>query len=193
MLRLLNRRDGWPYPAPGGRVRLRPLEEEDVQQIRAWLTDRELIRLAFGTRAEDEALDRLARDYCREIATGRGNALAVESTSGQLIGFVRFNLRNTRTGRNARVGILIGDRGYWNCGLGTEAMEGLIAILFTRRKASVIELDTADFNLRAQRCFEKCGFERRAKQSLVSLENGQPSRKIWMELSRAAWEQRLRK
>lgn len=187
MLRLLRRREQWPYPAPGGRLVLRPLQRADVAQIRVWFQDSELTRLAFGTRADDQVLERLTREYCREIETGQRNALAVWTQQGELIGFVRYSLRRDRSGRVARVGILIGCRRYWNQGLGTEAMMGMLGYLFKRRDVMLVELDTADFNHRAQRCFEKCGFRKRCRQELLGLTDGQPSAKIWMEISRADW------
>lgn len=188
MLRLLRKREEWPFPAPGGRLVLRPLQRPDVERIRVWFGDPELTRLAFGTRADEEALERLAGEYCREIETGHRNALAIWTRGGDFIGFVRFSLRRERHGRVARVGILLGNRERWNRGYGTEAMLGLLAYLFDRRDVATVELDTADFNHRAQRCFEKCGFRRRRTQDLISQEDGTPCTKVWMDLSRLDWE-----
>lgn len=188
MLRLLKKKEQWPFPTPGRRLLLRPLQRADVDKIRLWFKDEELIRLAFGTTAQRDTLDQLARDYCQEIESGRRNALALWTPQGSLIGFVRFSLRRSERQRIARVGILIGDRKYWSRGLGTEAMMGLLDYLFSRRQVDRTELDTADFNLRAQRCFEKCGFARRREQTLVRLEDGGSSTKIWMELTRAGWQ-----
>ncbi|MGE0493629.1 MAG: GNAT family N-acetyltransferase [Vulcanimicrobiota bacterium] len=188
MLRLLTRREKWPFESPNGRLLLRPLQRADIDHIRRWFHDKDLIRLAFGTSADGPTLDRLAREYCEEIQSGRRNALAIWTPDGRFIGFVRFNLRRRGRERIARVGIMIGQRMYWNGGFGTEAMMALNAYLFTRRQTNLIELDTADFNTRAQRCFEKCGFRRKREQNLVSLVDGSSSTKIWMELDHARWQ-----
>ncbi len=188
MLRLLTKRERWPFQSPAGRLLLRPLQPPDVDEIKTWFRDSELVRLAFGTAADDPTLQKLAREYCQEIESGHRNALALWTPSGRLIGFVRFSLRRKGRQKVARVGILIGQRGHWGRGLGSEAMEALNAYLFTRRQVDLIELDTADFNTRAQRCFEKCGFYKKREQNLVSLVDGSSTKKIWMELDRRGWE-----
>lgn len=191
MLSLLKRREQqWPLPTPGHRLLLRPLQPTDVDSIREWLKNKEITRLAFGSTADPSVLDRLARDYCKEIESGRRNALALWTPDGRFIGFVRFSLRRSGLRRLARVGIMIGDPRYLGQGYGTEAMEGFLTYLFQRRKVDRVELDTADFNVRAQRCFEKCGFEKKREQTLIQLEDGRPSTKVWMELSRDTWRRR---
>lgn len=185
MLRLI-RRDPLALPSPGGRVILRPLLPAHIALIRQWLNDPEVTRLAFGTQATGEVLDKLVREYCREIKLGRKNSLAIDVSAGGVIGFVRFSLRNAARGRTARVGILIGNRRYWNLGLGTEAMTALLHYLFDSGM-DVIELDTADFNERAQRCFEKSGFVRCGEQGQLDPEGGPGCRKIWMEITRQRW------
>lgn len=190
MLRLLGRRERWPYEAPGGRVVLRPLNGADVRQVREWLRDLDLVRHAFGLVAEEATLERVAEDYCREIRFGRRNVLAVDSVAGEFIGFVRFSLRSATRGLTARVGILLGPRRLWGKGVGSEAMQGLLEYLFDVRRVAAVELDTADFNHRAQRCFEKVGFVRRGELAVMphlTCEDA-GSNKIWMELTRERWD-----
>lgn len=188
MLRLLGKRERWPYEAPGGRVVLRPLVGADVRQVREWFRDLELVRHAFGLRADEAALERVAEDYCREIRFGRRNVLAIDTSAGDFLGFVRFSLRSGSAGMVARVGILLGPSRSRGRGLGTEAMRLFMDYLFDVRRVDAVELDTADFNLPAQRCFEKVGFRRRGE--LTMLPTHPPSmsaNKIWMELLRSDW------
>lgn len=185
MLRLI-RRDPLALPSPEGRITLRPLQQAHIVLIRQWLNDPEVTRLAFGTHATGEVLDKLVREYCREIKLGRKNSLAIETAPDCIVGFVRYSLRNAARGRTARVGILIGNRHSWNQGLGTEAMTALLHHLFDAGM-DVIELDTADFNERAQRCFEKSGFLRCGEQGQLDPNGGPSCRKIWMEITRARW------
>ena len=190
MLGFLGRRERWPYREPNGRVVLRPLQARDVPQIRAWLQDLELVRHAFGLNLEPAGLERIAEEYCREIAAGRRNVLALEAEDGRLMGFLRFSLRPGPQGLVARVGILLGlaqDRGR---GLGTEAMRLLLSYLFEVRRVASVELDTADFNRAAQRCFEKVGFQRRVGLTLLGStpSQGAAANKIWMEFPRERWE-----
>ena len=192
MLGFLGRRERWPYREPNGRVALKPLQARDVPQIRAWLQDLELVRYSFGLNLEPARLEQIAEEYCREIAAGRRNILALDTDDGRLIGFLRFSLRPGPQGLVARVGILLGlarDRGR---GLGTEAMRLLLSYLFEVRRVASVELDTADFNRAAQRCFEKVGFQRRVGLTLLGSapSQGAAANKIWMEFSRESWEGR---
>lgn len=76
---------------------------------------------------------------------------------------------------------------YWEHGYGTEAMHLLLAYLFDQHKVDRVELDTAEFNLRAQRSFEKCGFKRMGSFTEVNFQDGRTSHKIWMSIDRAGY------
>ena len=60
--------------------------------------------------------------------------------------------------RSVEIGIIIGEREYWNKGYGTEAVELLIRHIFQEIKLDKIYLHTLEWNARAHRAFEKCGF-----------------------------------
>ncbi len=59
----------------------------------------------------------------------------------------------------AEMGITIGAREYWNQGYGTDAVQALAGFIFTELGLARIYLRTLRSNLRAIRCFEKCGFQ----------------------------------
>lgn len=60
--------------------------------------------------------------------------------------------------RQAKVGIIIGDRQYWGMGYGTDAVMTLVSHVFKELGLERVYLDTLDWNSRAQHCFRKCGF-----------------------------------
>lgn len=60
--------------------------------------------------------------------------------------------------KQAKVGIVIGDRQYWDMGYGSDAVMTLISHVFAELALDRVYLDTLDWNVRAQRCFQKCGF-----------------------------------
>jgi RimJ/RimL family protein N-acetyltransferase len=60
--------------------------------------------------------------------------------------------------RKAEIGIMIGDREYWNKGYGAEVINALLERLFETTNLDRIYLNTLAWNLRAQKCFKKCGF-----------------------------------
>jgi RimJ/RimL family protein N-acetyltransferase len=69
----------------------------------------------------------------------------------------------------AQTGIVIGDRRYWDHGYGTDAFKTLIDYTFTQLGIRRLNLKTLERNVRAQKCFARCGFT----PSGSLLENGE--------------------
>lgn len=178
------------FIAAGKRVAIRHLGRHDLKRIRAWFTNPELISFAFGVEGDPAMLQKIADDYYREIYWWQKNAMAIDTVDGEYIGFMKYTLREDYE-PHAKVGILIGEPAYWQRGYGTEAMRMLLAYLFDHFSLGRIELDTADFNGRAQRSFEKCGFRRLGSFTEVNFQDGRGAQKIWMSIERREFE-RLR-
>ena len=60
--------------------------------------------------------------------------------------------------KQTELGIMIGDRDYWSQGYGTDAVIALLEHLFNKEGMKRVYLHTLDWNKRAYKCFEKCGF-----------------------------------
>ncbi len=85
--------------------------------------------------------------------------LSVLDVDGRHIGNVMYyNVDYQR--REAEMGITIGIKDYWGRGFGTDLMRTFISYLFQSTVLDRIYLKTLDWNVRAQRCFEKAGFRR---------------------------------
>ncbi|SKC69450.1 GNAT family N-acetyltransferase [Maledivibacter halophilus] len=61
--------------------------------------------------------------------------------------------------RTAELGIFIGNKEYWNRGLGQEAIELILNFGFNIINLNNIMLRVRGFNKRAIKCYEKCGFK----------------------------------
>jgi RimJ/RimL family protein N-acetyltransferase len=59
--------------------------------------------------------------------------------------------------QETEIGIMIGDRDYWNRGYGADIMSTLIDYCFQILKFKRVYLKTLQDNFRAQKCFENCG------------------------------------
>ena len=108
--------------------------------------------------------------------------LAVDTREGQHIGnCVWYNI--DRVGREAEVGIMIGERDYWNKGYGTDTMLALVDYIFRHTNFKRVYLKTLEKNLRAHKSFQKVGF----------IPNGHLQRDGYefqlMELSRTLWQE----
>ena len=64
---------------------------------------------------------------------------------------------NTSYGE-AEVGIMIGNRDYWDKGYGYDTMVALVDHILRNTSLRRLYLHTLEWNSRARRCFEKCGF-----------------------------------
>lgn len=59
---------------------------------------------------------------------------------------------------STEIGILIGEKACWDKGFGSDAIETFVQHIFEASAIEVILLRTLDWNIRAHKCFEKCGF-----------------------------------
>ncbi len=146
--------------ARGSLVVLRAKTIADGQRDYAWRCDPELAafdaaRPFAGTYSEYLAIfgDELA------YPSPYRRTLAIEDMAGQHIGNVMYyNVDYQR--RDAEIGVTIGIRDYWSRGYGTELLRVFLRYLFEHTVLERIYLKTLDWNVRAQRCFEKVGFRR---------------------------------
>jgi RimJ/RimL family protein N-acetyltransferase len=82
---------------------------------------------------------------------------AIETLDSKHIGnCVYYNINGAKS--EAELGIMIGDRNYWDKGYGTDAVTTLVNHIFRQTSLNRIYLKTLDSNRRAQKCFQKCGF-----------------------------------
>ena len=54
---------------------------------------------------------------------------------------------------------LAGEKAYWERGYGSDAVKTFVNHVFETSEISKIVLRTLQWNIRAQKCFEKCGFQ----------------------------------
>ena len=168
----------------GKRVRLRPKRLEDALQDYTWNRDRELARLD-GSLPPSITFNDYLEAYALEMKNPlpRRERFAIETAEGLHIGNCMYYDMDGERGE-VEVGILIGDKRYWNQGYGTEALELLLDFLFASTSVNNVRLHTLGWNHRAQRAFEKCGFIPASRASRQS----QPF--LLMALSREDWEKK---
>lgn len=142
----------------GSKVVLRGKRLEDARNDYSWKTDAELAQLD-ATLPLDIPFSYYLINYAEELRYGnmRGRHYAIETLDGKHIGNCSYyNLDQDE--REAELGILIGERAYWNKGYGTEAVTILVTHIFEETNIKRIYLHTLQGNIRAQKCFQKCGF-----------------------------------
>jgi RimJ/RimL family protein N-acetyltransferase len=159
----------------GGRVVLREKRIEDAWNEYQWRIDPELSRL--------DATLPLSISYQEFLRTFKGQfdyptpwarRLSIETQDGLYIGNCMYYDIDT-VNKEAEIGIMIGNRGYWSKSYGFDVLVTLMDYIFSNSSLRRLYLHTLQSNVRAQRCFEKCGFApkkpvRRSGQDFVLME-----------------------
>jgi RimJ/RimL family protein N-acetyltransferase len=168
----------------GDKVKLRGKRLADAADDYAWLTDAELAALdaaPLSTTTFPQYLASYTSDL-RYPPTIR-HQFAIETREGRHIGNCTYYGIDSDKGE-AELGIMIGDRDYWDKGYGSNAVANLLEYVFGKTKLNRLYLKTLVDNKRAQKCFAKCGFTPygHLKKDGYSF--------ILMELNRQEWEKR---
>lgn len=169
----------------GKMVRLREKRLSDARDDYTWHADPELARLDGG-RPTALTYERYLTNYTREMRysrTARRQVFAIETLDSVHIGNCAYYNIDEFSGE-AELGIMIGNRDYWDKGYGTDAITTLVSHVFQETNLKRIYLKTLGSNLRAQASFKKCGF----KSYLSLLSNKENF--MFMELYRKSWEKR---
>ena len=166
----------------GSKVRLREKKLGDVRNDYKWQSDTELAELdAAPTLIMPFSVYLL--DYAAEIHRPMNNRypLAVETLDGTHIGNCTcYDIDGKKS--EAQLCIMIGDRAYWDKGYGTDAVNAMVDHIFTATHINRLYLKTLPWNVRAQKCFQKCGFTPCGKMN----RNGHEF--VLMELNKHQWE-----
>jgi ribosomal-protein-alanine N-acetyltransferase len=170
----------------GDKVKLREKRLADAADDYAWLTDAELAALdaaPLSTTTFPQYLASYTSDL-RYPPTIR-HQFAIETREGKHIGNCTYYGIDSDKGE-AELGIMIGDRTYWDKGYGADAVATLLEYVFEKTKLNRLYLKTLVDNKRAQKCFAKCGFTPygHLKKDGYSF--------ILMELNREEWEKQQR-
>ena len=146
-----------PPTLVGNKVKLRPKRLQDAASDYSWRTDTELCRLDAAAPVLGSFGEYL-RSYAEELRyPGPSARFAIETMDGRYIGNCSyFNV--DKTNRQAEIGIMVGDRAYWDQGYGADAVLTLVNHIHSQTGLERVYLRTLSWNLRAQKCFRKCGF-----------------------------------
>ena len=147
--------------ASGTLVHLRAKQIEDAENDYAWRCDPELAAYdaARPLRASYKTFASTMREELNYPTTHRRTFAIEDIESERHIGNVMYYGYDPRAGE-AELGITIGKRDFWSSGYGTDAVRTLVQYLFDEIGLSRVYLHTLSWNYRAQRCFERAGFQR---------------------------------
>ena len=164
--------------------------DDELARIYRWSQDEEVLRWSGGSSMPltfEEFKERFKREQLKPDP-GR-EVFAIFTAEGELIGRVGCFAIDREEGQ-AELGIVIGEKDYWGKGYGSDAIITLLQHIFETEGLRRVYLFTFTQNVRAQRCFAKCGFKRMGIVRRFSVELGEHEG-IEMEIRREEFE-RLR-
>ncbi len=140
----------------GDKCYLSPISLDDAERFTEWVNDMEMgLFMLFSTDVFD--LDK-ERELLMQIRRNNVSFAIVEKATDEAIGICGL-VNVEMVHRHANFGIFIGDKAWWNKGIGTEATQLILDHAFNNLNLNNVSLEVYAFNQRAISCYEKVGFK----------------------------------
>ena len=170
----------------GKLVRLRAYEKSDADALFRWFSDEDVTRWLgppnFPSRAHQERFIELA-----SASGGDAKYFAIETLDGKLIGDCGLRFIKWKS-RKAEFFITIGEKEFWDKGVGSDALRIVIRLAFDKMNLNRLWLSVLVDNPRAVRCYEKCGFVREGLLRQESYVDGKYRDVLMMALLREDYD-----
>jgi diamine N-acetyltransferase len=174
----------------GERIRFRHIERSDLPTFVRWFNDPEVrenlsVYLPMSLVSEERWFENRSQSHPDEQIFG---IEVQEGDDWTLIGNCSFFGFDRRV-RAAEIGIVIGEKPYWNQGYGTETMRLLLKHGFETLNLNRIQLLVYETNPRAIRTYEKAGFVHEGRMRQAQYKNGAYLDVLMMSVLRSEWEE----
>ena len=142
----------------GELIYLRPAEREDLPRFVRWFADAEttrhlMARAPFSLPMEEQWFEQMVAEQGKTTY----HFVICRLANDEPIGTAGLHDLDFVNGK-AEFGISIGEKGEWNKGYGTDALNAICDFGFGELRLERIELQVYAPNARAQRSYEKAGF-----------------------------------
>jgi len=166
----------------GEKVILRQIRLSDAPRFVKWLADPSVNKFLVGRRVSMQEELR----WIRGLKKQKDNkAFAIDTKEGTHIGSIGLRLRPQN--KNAELGIMIGDKRYWNKGYGSDAIRTILQYGFERLRLHRISLKVYAYNPRASHVYKNFGFQVEGRGREEILYRGKFYDDIYMGLLRRKW------
>jgi RimJ/RimL family protein N-acetyltransferase len=174
----------------GKLVRLSAFDPEEMSRAWSrWNRNSEYFRLLNSSgRAiqSPKAYLKWMEEEVAEMSTA-GYFFAIRTlVEDKLIGELALDVVNW-SGRDAFVGLGIGETEYWGKGCGTDVMNILLRFAFTEVNLRRVTLSVFEYNPRAIRSYEKAGFRHEGRVRKALNKDGRRWDVIYMGILREEW------
>lgn len=170
------------------RLRLRPIQRSDLPFFVEWLNDPEVRQFTVTIPLSLEEEEQWYEQMLKQPKPERPFAIEVrEEGEWRLIGNITlFDL--SWVNRSAEVGILIGDKRFWNRGYGREAMRLMVQHAFETLNLNRVYLRVDVENIRGIKSYEQAGFVKEGILRQANYRNGKYSDMMVMSVLRSEWQ-----
>ncbi len=141
----------------GEKVLLRPLAISDLIYFKKWNQDEEL--QCFTDSSHGQELELLKKWYQDSLKSRYYKIFTIVTKNDLVIGDLELD-HICWNKREAELRIRIGEKNYWNQGLGSEALKIIVKHIMIRERFNRIYLRVYQFNQRAIHCYLKNGFKK---------------------------------
>lgn len=172
---------------------LRPYRRDDVDAILAWANDEQATRYLGDLFTRPYTLKN-AEDYLASVMAGGADKAAfviADGATGEYLGQIDL-MGIDRHNRLATLGITISREENRGRGVGREAVSLLCRYGFHTLGLNRIQLTVYADNLRARRCYERCGFVTEGVQRQARWLDGRFTDAMMMALLKEDWEKEER-
>jgi RimJ/RimL family protein N-acetyltransferase len=145
----------------GEKCYLSPISIDDVERYTEWINDMEIGQFMTFT---SSVMDLEKEKRSLQNLMDRDVVFAIiEKDTNKCIGNCGLHQINN-VHRHATFGIFIGEKTFWNQGVGTEAATLILDFAFNILNLNSVNMDVLSYNKRAIRSYEKVGFKYAGKR-----------------------------
>jgi len=175
----------------GSLTRLAAVDAQEMGKAYAeWNRDSEFKRLLDSDAARLHSA-KAGADFFKKIldeAPAYNPFFSIRALSdNRLLGDITLEVLHAWNGRQAIVGIAIGERADWGKGYGTDAMKTLLRYAFNEMNLNRVTLNVFEYNPRAIRSYEKAGFTHEGRLRAALLRDGKRWDLLYMGVLREEW------
>lgn len=152
---------------------MRPVESEDLKRLHEWENDFELIMYSRSKPMNFVNMAQLEKQYEEWVKDEKELRLIVELIdSKEAIGIARLRQENWGNVKTADIGTYIGKKELWGKGIGRQITMALLEMSFNQLNVERCEAWSAEYNHRAHKALEACGFKKGGVFRCAAFVNG---------------------
>ena len=163
----------------GERIYLSPKNVEDVEIFTEWMND--FYVTDYTGRSYQTMTLQEEKQYLENSEKSKNTFAIIDLETDKIIGTIGLHSID-HINRTSTLGIFIGDKNYWNKGYGTEAIQLILDFGFNYLNLNNIDLALMEFNERALKCYQKCGFKEIGRRRKCKFINGKYYDSISMDI-----------